>query len=60
IRLHEGFGFREVGRFEKSGYKLGKWHDVVWLYLPLADFPENPPEPLPFRQLDAHTLQTIL
>lgn len=60
IRLHEGFGFREVGRFEKSGYKLGKWHDVVWLYRPLADFPEKPPEPLPFRQLDARTLQTIL
>lgn len=60
ICLHEKFGFREVGRFEKSGYKLGAWRDVVWLYLPLAAFPEKPPEPLPFRQLDARTLQTIL
>lgn len=51
IRLHESFGFREVGRFEKSGYKLGTWHDVVWLYLPLADFPQNPAEPIPFSAL---------
>lgn len=60
IRLHEGFGFREVGRFEKSGYKLGKWHDVAWLYLPLADFPENPAEPLPFASLSENDIRNIM
>ena len=60
IRLHEGFGFKEVGRFEKSGYKLGKWHDVVWLYLPLSDFPENPAEPIPFDALCEEDIRNIM
>lgn len=60
IRLHAGFGFREVGRFEKSGYKLEQWHDVAWLYLPLADFPESPAEPLPFSALSERDIHSIL
>jgi len=29
IRLHEGCGFREVGRLPSIGYKFGKWTDSV-------------------------------
>lgn len=46
IALHERFGFRETGRFVRTGYKLDKWHDVVWLALPLGDFCA-PREPRP-------------
>lgn len=60
IRLHEGLGFREVGRFEKSGYKLGAWHDVAWLYLPLAAFPQTPEEPLSIHALPEEIIQSIL
>lgn len=60
IRLHKKFCFGEVGRFEKSGYKLGAWRDVVWLYLPLADFPESPAEPLPFSTLSERDVHSIL
>lgn len=28
-RLHERFGFREVGRFMKLGHKFGQRHDVI-------------------------------
>ena len=45
IALHERFGFRQIGLFEKSGYKLGRWHDVVWLALPLGSFDGAPAEP---------------
>lgn len=29
IRLHEKFGFQKVGLCQKTGYKLGKWHDLL-------------------------------
>ena len=31
IRLHERFGFVEVGKFKEVGYKFGRWLDVVYL-----------------------------
>lgn len=36
-RLHETFGFKEVGTFKDIGWKLGAWHDVLRLQRPLAD-----------------------
>ena len=29
LRLHEAFGFREVGRLVEVGHKFGRWIDVV-------------------------------
>ena len=31
IAFHEKLGYSYIGRFEKCGYKLGQWQDVVWL-----------------------------
>jgi phosphinothricin acetyltransferase len=31
IRLHERFGFEEVGRFKEIGFKFDRWLDVVYL-----------------------------
>ena len=45
VNLHRKFGFEELGRFPRSGYKMGAWHDVIWmgknLYTPEGD-PEEP------------------
>ena len=30
IRLHLGFGFRQVEVYEEVGRKFGAYHDVVW------------------------------
>ncbi len=60
LSLHRAFGFRQVGHFEKAGYKLGAWRDVVWLCLPLNDMNENPSEPLPFHALDEDLIQSLL
>ncbi|WP_129045594.1 GNAT family N-acetyltransferase [Companilactobacillus metriopterae] len=30
IRFHEKLGFKNIGTFEKVGYKFNKWLDVVW------------------------------
>jgi phosphinothricin acetyltransferase len=31
LALHRSLGFIESGRYAHMGYKLGAWHDVVWL-----------------------------
>lgn len=31
IRLHDRFGFAEVGRFKQVGFKFNQWRDVVYL-----------------------------
>lgn len=36
-RLHRALGFEVVGTFRGVGYKLGRWCDVRWYQLVLAD-----------------------
>jgi L-amino acid N-acyltransferase YncA len=43
IRLHEHFGFTEVGHFKEVGYKFGRWLDLVFMQLTL-DTPLHPQE----------------
>lgn len=51
LALHKHFGFAEVGMFPRSGYKLGAWHDVIWLCLALGSMEGEPKEPVPFARL---------
>lgn len=60
IGLHRAFGFKEIGLLENTGYKLGKWHSVAWLRLPLGDFDGAPAEPLPLSQLSEKQIMHIL
>ena len=30
VRIHERFGFRQIGLYEEVGRKFGKYHDVAW------------------------------
>jgi len=41
IELHKSLGFSEVGTFHNAGYKLGKWHDVIWFEKALREY-DNP------------------
>ena len=29
--FHGSMGFTEVGRFHNSGYKFGRWYDMIWM-----------------------------
>lgn len=60
IGLHKRFGFTELGIFPRSGYKLGRWHDVIWLQLPLAEAVVPPTDPFPFSALDPAEVQQII
>jgi phosphinothricin acetyltransferase len=35
IRLHKKTGFKEIGKFNEIGYKLGAWHTTQWFELAL-------------------------
>jgi phosphinothricin acetyltransferase len=46
VALHESFGFEPVGTYRRVGFKLGRWHDVLWLHLRLLEVPEPEHAPL--------------
>ena len=45
VGLHRRFGFEDLGIFQKTGYKLGKWHDVIWMGYVLGNIVDAPKEP---------------
>jgi L-amino acid N-acyltransferase YncA len=45
-KMHLALGFYEIGVFRRVGYKLGKWHDNLWLQLHLAEHIDEPPTPV--------------
>ena len=42
VEFHTRMGFRIVGRFEKCGYKFGRWYDMVWMEKIIGDHPDTP------------------
>lgn len=50
VGLHESLGYRQIGVYEKVGFKLGAWRDVGWWVKelqPLVDNPAPPRRPIP-------------
>jgi len=43
-RLHEAFGFQEIGTFHDIGWKFDAWHDVLRMQKPLGTAAEPPRE----------------
>ena len=31
LRFHEKNGFTKIGHFTNVGYKMGEWHDIIWM-----------------------------
>ena len=60
IALHNKFGFTQTAMFRQTGYKLGKWHDAVWLEKQLGEYEPEPVPPTPFCQLDEKLVNSIL
>jgi len=51
VGFHEALGFTPVGVYHRVGYKLGAWHDVMWLERPLAPHTIAPGDPIPLPRL---------
>lgn len=43
--FHRALGFTPVGIYRGVGYKLGRWHDVLWLERALVPRDDTPPIP---------------
>jgi phosphinothricin acetyltransferase len=48
VRLHETVGFKPLGVHKDVGFKLGRWHDIGYWRMGLADGTAQPVEPVPF------------
>jgi len=53
VGIHESLGMSLIGVYERVGWKLGRWVDVAWYGMRLAEPApgDPPPEPIPFPQL---------
>ena len=56
IAFHEKFGYKKVAHFSKSGYKLGKWHDIIWMEKMIGEHENPPKELIPVQRLDYESL----
>lgn len=43
-RFHEKMGYKMVGIFHDSGYKFGKWYDMIWMEKMLGEHGTDPGE----------------
>lgn len=58
ISMHESMGYKLIGRFHSAGFKLGEWHDVVWMEKQIS-FPEKPLPVIPYPELDTNAVNQI-
>lgn len=61
VGFHQAMGFQELGIFRKVGYKLGKWHDVIWFERHLMEHTDNPSVPQKMQSiLESKQLNEII
>ena len=49
--LHQKLGFRTLGTYRNTGYKNGRWRDVVWFEKPIGSFTDEPQPLVPITLL---------
>ena len=49
--LHQKLGFRTLGTYHNTGYKNGRWLDVVWFEKPIGSFTDEPQPLAPITRL---------
>lgn len=55
-RFHERCGFRLVGTFYDSGYKFGRWYDMIWMEKILGGHTADALRVTPFPELSPEVL----
>ena len=51
IQFHEHMGFTMVGEFHGSGYKFGRWYDMVWMEKLIGVHGADPAPVVPYPML---------
>jgi len=62
VALHKHFGFKELAVMKKSGFKLGTWHDDLYMEksIPGCANPQKFGTPLLMKQINKNELATTL
>lgn len=56
MEFHAHMGYTLVGRFHNSGYKFGRWYDMIWMEKLISEHPDNPLPVVPFSALKESAL----
>lgn len=56
-RFHEHMGYGLVGRFDRCGYKFGRWYHMIWMEKLIGDHEDRPSPVIPFRELPPEALR---
>ncbi|HEY9574516.1 MAG TPA: GNAT family N-acetyltransferase [Lachnospiraceae bacterium] len=59
IQFHSYMGFVKVGTFHNSGYKFGRWYDMVWMEKIIGKHEENQKDIRPFSDLKKEELKEV-
>lgn len=58
-KFHDKFGFNLVGTFTNSGYKSGKWIDVIWMEKNLIDYSLTPENITPISLIENNIIKDV-
>jgi phosphinothricin acetyltransferase len=50
--FHAHMGYRLVGKFTNSGYKFGRWYDMIWMEKLLGQHPDTPEKVVAFSSIE--------
>ncbi len=59
-KLHQKLGFNKIGVFHNTGYKFGKWRDVVWYEKNIKNFNEKPSPIISIKNIDINEANKII
>lgn len=60
VGFHQAMGFQEIGIFRNVGYKMNKWHDVIWFEKQLTAHLDNPAIPTKMEEILTHEAVTSI
>ena len=50
IAFHKAMGFQKTAHFPKTGYKMGKWRDTIFMEKHLKELPDVPKQPHSWKE----------
>jgi phosphinothricin acetyltransferase len=51
MEFHKHMGYELVGKFNKCGYKFGRWYDMIWMEKIIGEHTAKPQDIIPFSKL---------
>lgn len=60
VEFHRHMGYRWVGEFQGSGYKFGRWYNMVWMEKLIGEHSDCPAPVKRFDQVREHLVGRVL